>query len=58
MSLEGILHVHQPLFHTNLDGFVQANYRWQSEEQYDANQNPQTEQDAYGVVDLSLGVED
>lgn len=43
---------------TGIDGFVQLNYRWQSETQYDPNQNPLTLQDAYGVADLSFGVED
>lgn len=42
----------------NLGGFVQINYLWQSETQYDANQNPLTIQDSYGVADLSLGVEE
>ncbi|CAA0079507.1 Pesticin receptor [Zhongshania aliphaticivorans] len=49
---------HQPLFDSGLEGFVQLNYRWQSEVQYDANQNPNTLQDAYGVADLSFGFED
>jgi iron complex outermembrane receptor protein len=43
---------------TGLDGFVQLNYRWQSETQYDPNQDPLTLQDAYGIADLSLGLED
>ena len=42
---------------TSVDGFLQLNYLWQSEAQYTLNQNPLTEQDAYGVVDLSFGVE-
>ena len=37
---------------------MQLNYRWQSEVQYDASQNPGTEQDAYGVVDFSFGIEE
>jgi iron complex outermembrane recepter protein len=40
------------------DGFLQLNYRWQSETQYEANQNPLTLQDQYGVFDLSFGLED
>lgn len=43
---------------TNLDGFVQLSYRWQSETQYDPNQDPLTLQDAYGITDLSFGLED
>jgi iron complex outermembrane receptor protein len=39
------------------DGFVQLNYRWQSEVQYALNQNPLTEQDSYGVLDLSFGLD-
>mgnify|MGYP000211942954 CR=1 FL=1 len=43
---------------TGLDAFVQLNYRWQSETQYNPNQNPLTLQDDYGVADLSFGIED
>jgi iron complex outermembrane recepter protein len=43
---------------TNLDGFLQLSYRWQSEAQYDPNQDPLTLQDSYGIADLSFGVED
>ncbi len=49
---------YQPLFDTNMEGFVQLNYRWQSETQYQADQNPLTVQDSYGVFDLSFGIED
>lgn len=49
---------YHPLFDSSLDGFVQLNYRWQSEVQYDANQNPASEQDSYGVADLSFGIEE
>ncbi|GMG85748.1 TonB-dependent receptor [Biformimicrobium ophioploci] len=40
------------------DGFLQLNYRWQSETHYDSAQNPSTLQGDYGVVDLSFGIED
>ncbi|BFM18126.1 TonB-dependent receptor [Maricurvus nonylphenolicus] len=43
---------------TEVDGFLQLNYRWQSETQYQADQNPLTLQDEYGVFDLSFGLED
>jgi iron complex outermembrane receptor protein len=43
---------------TGLDGFAQLSYRWQSETQYDPNQDPLTLQDSYGIADLSFGVED
>ncbi len=45
-------------FTDTLNGFVQLDYRWQSEVQYSANQDPETEQDAYGITDLSFGIEE
>lgn len=35
--------------------FLQGNHRWQSEVQYDANQNPATLQGAYGIADIFVG---
>ena len=35
--------------------FLQTNYRWQSETQYDANQNPSTIQKPYGIADVFIG---
>jgi len=43
---------------TQLNGFAQLNYRWQSQTQYSTNQSPNTLQDSYGVADLSFGVEE
>lgn len=38
--------------------FAQANYQWQDELVYDLFQSPLTEQDAYAVVNLSVGIVD
>ncbi|MGB7405578.1 MAG: TonB-dependent receptor, partial [Pacificimonas sp.] len=45
----------QPLSN-GLDGFVQTNLRFQSDTQFSLNQNPNTIQDGYAIVDASLGV--
>ncbi|HYG07111.1 MAG TPA: TonB-dependent receptor [Stenotrophomonas sp.] len=39
-----------------LDGYVQADWRWQDNVVLDISQNPNLRQDAYGVADLSAGL--
>ncbi|ALN90632.1 TonB-dependent receptor [Lysobacter gummosus] len=39
-----------------LDGYLQADYRWQDRVVFDISQNPDMLQDAYGVADLSAGL--
>ncbi|MEZ5568954.1 MAG: TonB-dependent receptor [Halioglobus sp.] len=36
-------------------GFGQISYSWQDDVQFSLNQNPRTVQDAYGIVDASVG---
>ncbi|MCP5433464.1 MAG: TonB-dependent receptor [Alphaproteobacteria bacterium] len=48
----------RPLFNLGVNGFVQANYSWQDDIVFDLNQNPDTSQKAYGLLDLSFGVGD
>jgi iron complex outermembrane receptor protein len=43
---------------TPVDAFVALNYSWQDEVNFSLSQDPRTVQDAYGVTDLSLGVQD
>lgn len=40
----------------NIDGYVQADYRWQDDVVFDISQNPFMTQQAYGVADLSAGL--
>ncbi|TDR48414.1 iron complex outermembrane receptor protein [Tahibacter aquaticus] len=40
----------------DIDGYLQADYRWQEAVVFDISQNPKLTQDAYGVADLSLGL--
>ncbi len=40
-----------------VDLFATLNYRWQSEVQYDLEQDPATVQDGYGILDLSIGAQ-
>jgi iron complex outermembrane recepter protein len=47
-----------PLPGMSLNGFVRADYRHQSKINFDLAQNPFTEQKAYGILDLSVGVHD
>lgn len=46
-----------PLPTLPFDGFVQANYNWQDDTQFSLANNPLTVQEAYGVVDASVGVQ-
>jgi len=39
-----------------LDGYLQADWRWQDEVMLDISQNPNLRQGAYGVTDLSAGL--
>ncbi|WP_411851362.1 TonB-dependent receptor [Stenotrophomonas sp. LGBM10] len=41
---------------SQVDLFVQADYRWQDAVVLDISQNPQMVQAAYGIVDLSMGL--
>ena len=45
-----------PLNFVPLNGFIQANYRWQDEVQFALEQDPLTIQDAYGILNMSVGV--
>ena len=45
-----------PLNFAPLNGFIQANYRWQDEVQFSLEQDPLTVQDAYGILNMSIGV--
>lgn len=45
----------QPLS-DSLAGFIQAGLRWQSDTQFSINQNPNTIQDGYAIVDASIGL--
>ena len=45
-----------PLNFAPLNGFIQAHYRWQDEVQFSLEQDPLTVQDAYGILNMSIGV--
>lgn len=47
-----------PLSSMPFDGFIQVDGSWQSEVQYQLDQNPNTTQDGYGLIHLSAGVKD
>lgn len=38
------------------DGLFSGSYVWQSEQNFSLNQDPQTAQDAYGILNLSAGI--
>jgi iron complex outermembrane receptor protein len=40
---------------TGFDGFATIGYRWQSDTQFQLNQNPTGIQDEFGIMDLTLG---
>lgn len=46
-----------PLEQMPFNGFVSGSYYWQDEVQYQTTNNPKTIGDAYGVADLSIGIE-
>jgi len=46
----------QPLPSLAFDGFVQVNYHWQGEVNFDLLQNPATVQDSYGIANLNIGI--
>ena len=39
-----------------LDGYLQADWRWQDEVVFDISQNPQMRQGAYGITDIGAGL--
>jgi len=39
-----------------VDGYVQADWRWQDEVMFDISQNPRMRQGAYGITDLAAGL--
>jgi iron complex outermembrane receptor protein len=41
----------------DITGFVNANYRWQSLVYFNTSLDPNSVQDAYGIVDLSIGAQ-
>ncbi|MDC8013498.1 TonB-dependent receptor [Tahibacter soli] len=41
----------------DVDGYVQADLRWQSDVVFDISQNPNLRQGSYGVADLSFGLD-
>ncbi|MEO0981271.1 MAG: TonB-dependent receptor [Pseudomonadota bacterium] len=47
-----------PLGALPFSAFVQGAYRWQDDVQFSLAQNPNTIQEAYGVVDASIGIQD
>ena len=47
-----------PLASQSFNAFVNANYRWQSDTQFSLNQDPNTIQGAYGILNLSAGIHD
>ncbi len=47
-----------PLASLPFDGFAGVNYRWQDDVIFDINQDPNMSQEAYGIADLRLGIED
>ncbi|WP_084146355.1 TonB-dependent receptor [Hyphomonas oceanitis] len=47
-----------PLSSQVFDGFIQLDGSWQSEVQFQIDQNPNTVQDGYGLLHLSAGIED
>ena len=47
-----------PLAAQSFNAFVNANYRWQSDTQFSLNQDPNTIQNAYGILNLSAGLHD
>lgn len=47
-----------PLRSQTFDGFIQLDGSWQSEVQFQIDQNPNTVQNGYGLLHLSLGIED
>tara|TARA_R100000365_G_C2748634_1_gene80900 strand:- start:12667 stop:14958 length:2292 start_codon:yes stop_codon:yes gene_type:complete len=47
-----------PLKALPFDGFIQLDGSWQSEVQFQIDQNPNTTQDGYGLLHLSAGIQD
>lgn len=47
----------RPLNWHALEGFVDANYSWRSKVNFSLSQDPNTVQDAYGVLSLNVGVQ-
>ena len=47
-----------PLKTLPFDGFIQVDGSWQSEVQFQIDQNPNTTQDGYGLLHLSAGIQD
>lgn len=47
----------RPLNWQGLEGFVDANYSWRSKVNFSLSQDPNTVQDAYGVLSLNVGVQ-
>ncbi len=47
-----------PLAAQSFNAFVNGAYRWQSETQFNLNQDPNTIQPGYGILNLSLGLND
>src|SRR5262249_13578301 len=39
-----------------VDGYLQADWRWQDEVVFDISQNPRMRQGAYGIADLAAGL--
>lgn len=46
----------QPLDNLPFDGFVNASYQWQDDVIFDLKQDPGTKQDSYGVLNMSVGI--
>ena len=49
---------HRPIDGTPFEGLLQGIYSYQSRINYSLNQDPQTVQDGYGILNLSAGVRD
>lgn len=43
---------------SGLELFLSGNYSWQSEVNFDLTQNPRLTQDAYGIANASIGIQD
>jgi len=56
IKLSADLNYSHPIQGTNLDGVASATYAYQSKVNYSLNQDPQTIQKGYGILNLTVGV--
>ncbi|MCI3131078.1 TonB-dependent receptor [Phenylobacterium aquaticum] len=56
LKLSADLNYSHPIQGTNLDGVASATYAYQSKVNYALNQDPQTIQKGYGILNLTVGV--